>query len=191
MKPNGVTNVVLPAAEIVADHQPTDMLLSTLGTNTKEVIQMFLDAWCEQKHFDDHMWSPAGQGETMACMHRLSARLLVMDILFSAMEQRYEVGALVKLTEEDRKAAETVMMSIWDSLTDTIFPLTQELGMSDLQVSQLRFVRWLGDDFIISIPYRQTALADEGRTRDQENLRYAPRSILHFGSDRRDSITAG
>lgn len=188
MKPNGVLNVVLPAAEIVSDHQPTDTLLAGLGTSTKEVIQMFLDTWAGHKHFGDLPWSPLSGSDDLPYMFRASARLLVMDIIFEAMERRVEQGLGMKIGDDDRRAAEIVMMSIWDSLTQTIFPMTEELGMSDLQVSQLRFVQWLGDDFIISIPYMRTAKQEEERLREKENIRHVTSPLLNRSHDRWNDV---
>lgn len=151
MKDRGVINLILPAVEIIQDHQPTDSLLQLMGTSTKELIEMFLNAWVEFKHME--RMPSFGQDEmSQRANFELNARLLVMDIIFDAMERRVELGESVPVTEEDRRAAEKVMMSIWSSLSHYLFALLEEMCVSDLQISQLRFVRWLGDDFVVSIP---------------------------------------
>jgi len=166
MKPNGVINLILPAVEIVQDHQPTDSLLAALGTSTKEVIELFLNAWAEFKHLDESDYPYYGitdnfsrgiYDQSMRQSFRINARLMVMDILFDAMERRIENGEGFKLGDKDRHDAERVLMSIWESLSTAIFSLLEEMQLSDIQISQLRFVRWIGDDFVISIPRYHTA----------------------------------
>lgn len=164
MKPNGVINLILPAVEIVQDHQPTDTLLAALGTSTKEVIEMFLNAWAEFKQLDGSDMPYYGYGYDSEAQDRalrqnfnINARLLVMDIIFDAMERRVEQGLGMKIGEDDRRSAERVLMSIWAHLSANIFELLEEMNLSDLQISQLKFVKWVGDDFVISIPYHQTA----------------------------------
>lgn len=163
MKPNGVINLILPAVEIVQDHQPTDTLLAALGTSTKEVIEMFLNAWAEFKHLDESDMPYYGLSEGNGCFgprvdqslresFQINSRLLVMDILFSAMERRVQEGVLPKMDDADAKAAERVLLSIWSNLSEEIFSLLEEMHVSDLQICQLKFLRWIGDDFVISIP---------------------------------------
>lgn len=166
MKPNGVINLILPAVQIVQDHQPTDSLLASIGTSTKEVIEMFLNAWAEFKHLDESDMPYYGVSDdssrhydqSLRQSFLINARLMVMDILFDAQERRIQEGSLPKLSEEDHKAAETVLMSIWNTLSNEIFSMLEEMNVTELQISQLRFVRWIGDDFIISFPRLHTAL---------------------------------
>jgi hypothetical protein len=174
MKSNGVINLILPAVEIVQDHEPTDTLLGALGTSTKEVIELFLNAWAEFKHMDETDILYYGDSEFRAQAMRQSftvnARLLVMDILFDAWERRIEEGQGPKITEQDRIDAEKVLMSIWSNLAENIFSLLEELKVTDLQISQLKFVKWIGDDFIISFPrYHMARAPDKARNDNDSN----------------------
>lgn len=177
MKSNGVINLILPAVEIVQDHEPTDALLGVLGTSTKEVIELFLNAWAEFKHMDqsDVIYYSEPEDRAMALRRSFTAnaRLLVMDILFDAWERKIEegrkAGIETTITEKDRQDAEQVLMSIWDSLSDNIFSLLTELRVSDLQISQMHFVKWIGDDFIISFPRYHVAHAPVNARNDNDS----------------------
>lgn len=188
MRSEGVINLVLPARQLVEDHAPTDNLLQVMGTSTKEVIEMFLNAWADFKTVGIN--HPASWGCTaaesfpMVYSHELNARWLVMDIIFDGMEKRIESGQTKKQTDQDRRDAEQVMMSIWNTLSNEIFDLLCELKVSDLQIGQLRFVRWLGDDFMISIPRYRTA-----QEHDVFHTKFpaVPSSPLcNYGPDRRN-----
>ena len=157
MKPNGALRIVLSAREIVHDHEPTDVLLSDRKSTPKELMEMFLNTWVEFKQGDRLIDFEYGDRDPQSTL-RMSAQLLVADIIFDAMEKRIEQGVAQKMDEEDRRTAEKVMLSIWASLREHIFELLTELQVSDLQMAQLRFVRWIGDDFIISIPRQHIAM---------------------------------
>lgn len=170
MKSDGVINLILPASGIIAEYQPTENILQSMGTSTKELIQMFLNAWAEFKHVDNNCgFRPTYETESpgLVFSYGLHARWLVMDIIFDVMEKQIEAGQINRLTERDRRDAEQVMMAIWNTLSSEIFELLEEMHVSELQISQIKFVRWIADDFIISFPRYRTA--HEGR-----NVLYTP-----------------
>lgn len=151
MKPSGVINLILPATELVQEYQPSEYMLKTVGTTTKDLIEMFLTTWTECK---DSSLFPFGD-VAQNCMST-NARLRAEDIIFSALERRMEQGDLPKLSDKDQDDVEKVMMAIWQHLSETIFQLIEELDLHERQVQQMRFVRWLGDDLIVSFPYFRT-----------------------------------
>jgi hypothetical protein len=173
MKPNGALRIVLSAREIVHDHEPTDVLLSLVGTSTKELMEMFLNTWVEFKQGDRLVDFEYGERDQQSTL-RMSAQLLVADIIFDAMEKRIEQGLSQKMDEADRRTAEKVMLSIWASLREHIFELLTELQVSDLQMAQLRFVRWIGDDFIVSIPRQRIAIPTQVEKTNERESTPAP-----------------
>ncbi|WJJ55224.1 hypothetical protein [Xanthomonas phage RTH11] len=165
MDHKGYINLVLPGHGLILDYGPTDNLLRTMGTSVKEMIEMFIAAWAEYKSVDMHYtcnngplnldedWGP---GFTQLRTH---AHWMVMDIVFENAFMRFERGEIEKMSKQDMRDAESIMLSLWDSLSSYIFELLIEMGAHEGQISLLRFVRWIGDDFIISLPRRTTAIA--------------------------------
>ena len=151
MKPNGEFSLVLPAREILHDHLPADFLLSTFGTSTHDLVVLFLTTWADLKNKDrihDYECHTLDYRSAL----RITAHLLVADIVFETIERQVEAGERSILSEEDRRAAEKVMMSIWGSLCTHVFELLDSLGVTEDQATQLRFDRWIADDIVITLP---------------------------------------
>lgn len=151
MKSSGQFHLILPASELVQEYQPSEYLLKTVGTNTKDLIEMFLTTWAECKNEALFPFGAVAQN----CMST-NARLRAEDIIFSALERRMEQGDLPKLNDKDQEDAQKVMMAIWYNLSETVFQLIEELDLHERQVQQMHFVRWVGDDLVVSFPFFRT-----------------------------------
>ncbi len=152
MKSFGSFQLVVPAHEVVQEQSPTETFLATLGLSTKELLEMFLRTWVQFKGPNRYP-NFVEDGSSQRSHYRMSAHLLVMDILFDVLERRHESGISPALAARDRRDAERVMMSLWASLSDYVFRLLEDLGLSEEQIGQLRFERWTGDDIIVSVPW--------------------------------------
>ena len=164
MDHKGCINLVLPGHGLILDYGPTDNLLRTMGTSVKEMIEMFINAWAEYKSVDMHYTCINGPhnldedwGPGFAQL-RTHAHGMVMDIVFENAFARYERGEIEKMNKQDMRDAESVMLSLWDALSNHIFELLNEMRVHELQIARLRFVRWIGDDFIISLPRHHHAV---------------------------------
>jgi len=184
--------MVMPGRELIMDFEPTDNLLKSLGTSVKEVIEMFINTWAEYKTVEYHGWSMYSSAPRLyehdrdhpaVVELRLQARWLVTDIILENAYKRVEKGEITKIRDIDLKDAEKVMMSLWATVSEYIFALLDELRVTDEQISHLRFERWLGDDFIITLP-RMSGIFDVRRQEEMkrvENLRAASPLCNHHG----------
>jgi hypothetical protein len=169
MKPDSsAIYLVLPMHEVVEDHAPTENLLAIMGTSTKDLVELFLTEWVDfksGKRFFDYGPDPSEdqmpryQASMSAfdfyrSRYRVTAYVMVMDIIFEAMEKRFEQGQGDLMSEQDRKDAEKVMMSVWNSVSDYVLSLLVELGSPPDVLERLRFERWVGNDIMISLPRR-------------------------------------
>lgn len=165
MDHNGCIYLVLPGHEMIEDYSATENLLKTMGTSLKELIEMFINTWAEFKSTDLHGWGyqtyrPFHYEEDNASVLelRIQARWLVTDIILENAFKRYEEGQGTKPLMQDLRDAEKIMLSLWATLSENIFELMAEMKVEDSQISYLRFVKWVGNDFIISVPRQRQML---------------------------------
>ncbi len=184
--------MVLPGRELIMDFEPTDNLLKSLGTSVKEVIEMFINTWAEYKSVESHGWSrytpirnihEHDRDHPAVVELRLQARWLVTDIILENAYKRIEKGEIIKSREVDLRDAEKVMMSLWAALSEYIFSLIDEMGVTDEQIGHLRFDRWIGDDFIITLPrqHGMHELRRQEELKSVENLRASSPLCNHYG----------
>lgn len=160
MDRKGYITLVLPGRELIKDYEPTDNLLKSMGTSVKEVIEMYINAWAEYKSVELHGYSydyirgscHYNRDHPAVIELSIQARWLVTDIIMENAYKRLENGEVQRIDTKDMRDGETVLMSLWHSLSEYIFELIGELRVADEQISYLRFVGWTGDDFIVSLP---------------------------------------
>lgn len=165
-------HLVLPFHEMVSDHSPLENLLLTVGTNTKDLVELFLTEWVNFKNgrYDFNYGQELSQdrsGKQTSSnnafdryreSYRMNAYVLAMDIIFGAIERKVERGERPNLEERDRRDVEKVMMSIWNSVSNYVLDLLLEFSATPEMLEELRFERWIGDDILISLPRRHRSL---------------------------------
>lgn len=159
MKRQSEIHLILPTRAILVDFQPAETLLSLADTTPRDVLEMYLKGWVEHRALE-HTPGFVDLHLDTRTTHTLSARLIVTDLLFEAMERREEEAwknadssdYTPKITETDRRDLEYALMQIWALLSEELFPLFEELQLTSEQIDRLRFVRWTGDDIIVAIP---------------------------------------
>ncbi|QVD49122.1 hypothetical protein LUCX_52 [Xanthomonas phage vB_XciM_LucasX] len=142
--------VVLSAKELICEHQPSEYLYEMVGVTTKELVEMFIGQW--DTDYDYQFFG--GQFEDPHTVPRLSARLMVMDLIFGEFERRQDSEGVVRppFTTEDRVAVEFAMSSLWASVALSIFQSLETMHVTNQQLQGVQFERWTGNDLVLSIP---------------------------------------
>lgn len=151
----GYLYLIIPTNDIVQEFQPSEGLLALINTTTKEVLQMFLAGWGEQRSrgflggFTDDTFS------SYSAARSVHVHFLVADILFDSLERKMEESGAEHssgLSEKDRKDLEYILLSLWSHFSSELFSQLENLKVSPEQLDRLSFVQWTGNDLIISIP---------------------------------------
>lgn len=157
MRSDAWLHLIIPTRAILEEFQPAETILALADTTPRGVVEQFLTSWVEHRTLQ-HLPGFREIAFDSRGRHSVGARLYATDLIFDAMERRHEQlvqegnDALPPIREADRKDLERVLMEIWALLSNELFPLFEELRLTEAQIDQLQFVRWTGDDVVILIP---------------------------------------
>ena len=167
MSDEGYFHLIIPTRTILEEFNPSENILALADTTPRDVVEHFLNGWLEHRSLQNTPGFLDMQINARG-LHSLGARLYATDLIFEAMERRHEQAmlstpnTLPPISEADRRDLERVLMEIWALLSEELFPLFEELQLTEHQIDRLQFARWTGDDVIVSLPRcRRTARREE------------------------------
>lgn len=156
MQSDSFFHLIIPTRTLLEEFQPSENILALADTTPRGVVEHFLNSWLEHRSLQHH---PGFYLEdfNVRGLHSVGARLYATDLLFQVLERRHEStlrgeNALPLITETDRRDLERILMEIWALLSEELFPLFEELHLTEHQIDRLTFVRWTGDDVIVALP---------------------------------------
>lgn len=151
----GRAYVVFNGREIIAEIKPSALLLETLDLTPKTVVREILEVvFGANKH--QHVQPPVALAHIPGVGQLLRATYAVQEMIESNwMEQLEETSEIARRAREDIAALRQLLYSIWTLISDELIYLIEAFGLSDSEIRDLKFERWIDDDFIVSIPARR------------------------------------
>lgn len=147
--------LVFNGREIIGEIKPSSTLLETLDLTPKTVVSDILGVVFSANKYQ-HIQPPYAIAQIPGAGQLLRASYAVHEMIESNwMEQLEETSEIARRAREDIAALRQLLYSIWTLISDELIYLIEAFGLSDHEIRDLRFERWIDEDFIVSIPARR------------------------------------
>lgn len=151
----GRAYIVFNGREIIAEIKPSAMLLETLDLTPKKVVGEILEVVFSANKYQ-HIQPPAALAHIPGVGQLLRATYAVQEMIESNwMEQLEETSEIARRAREDIAALRELLYSIWTLISDELIYLIEAFGLSEHEIRDLKFERWIDEDFVVSIPARR------------------------------------
>lgn len=151
----GRAYLVFNGREIVAEIKPSSVLLETLDLTPKGVVRDMLEVVFGANKYQ-HIQPPYVTAQIPGAGQLIRASYAVTEMIESTwMEQLEETSEVARRAREDISALRQLLYSIWTLISDELIYLIEATALTDFEIRDLKFERWIDEDFIVSIPSRR------------------------------------
>lgn len=147
--------LVFNGREIIGEIKPSSTLLETLELTPRTVVREILEVVFSANKYQ-HIQPPIAAAHIPGAGQLIRATYAVQEMIESNwMEQLEETSEIARRAREDIAALRQLLYSIWTLISDELIYLIEAFKLSDSEIRDLRFERWIDEDFIVSIPSRR------------------------------------